>query len=202
MTGGGSTAAASASDSAVDDPATHPGPATESAPADPATPAGRSAYDKAVAAVIAEFVQDVADDIEKQQGYMTSRLRRYRVARVVAIVAAGLVPVLATVPEIGKVWLGALGALAVVAESLIQLYRWRDSALAAMQMANAMNVQLDLFRTRTPPYDTETRQSRFSRFVLAITAIRRGAGDAFAGIWAEDRPPSAAPGAELGVHAG
>lgn len=157
--------------------------------------ADRSAYERAVAAVTAEYVQDVAADIEKQQGYLTSRLRRYRIAKVIAIVAAGLVPVLATVPQIGKVWLGALGAIAVVAESLIQLYRWRDSALAAMQMANALNVQLDLYRTRSAPYNVETGRALFSRFVLATTAIRRGAGDAFAGIWAEDRPPSASPGA-------
>lgn len=172
------------------------------APPAPAVPADRSAYERALAEVSAEFVQDVADDVEKQHRYVSRQMRKYRIARVVAIVAAGLVPVLATVPAIGKVWLGALGALAVVAESVIQLYRWRDAALAAMQLGNALHVHLDLYRTRSAPYDTETGQARFSRFAAAITSIRRGAADAFAGIWAEDRPPSAAPGPETGGKSG
>jgi hypothetical protein len=138
------------------------------------------------------FRRDVVAQIAAQQKYFKGRLTRYRIARIVVIVPAGLVPVLTTMNAIPRYVLGILGAIAAITEALIQLYRWRDSALAAQRTANSMESQLNLYRTGAGPYNEELELA-FHRFATAIENIRDGASESFAGIWVEDTPPSRKP---------
>ena len=138
------------------------------------------------------FRKEVVAEIAAQQAYFARQLKRHRQARVVVLVSAGLVPVLTPVDVVPRYVLGVLGAIAAITEALIQLYRWRDSAVAAQRTANALETQLNLYRTATEPYHEELDLA-FHKFVVTIETIRSSAAQNFAGIWAEDRPPSAVP---------
>jgi hypothetical protein len=77
-------------------------------------------------------------------------------------------------------------------EAMNQVYRWRDSAINAQKVGNALETQLNLFVTGVQPYNDEA--TAFAGFVSRVERIRSQGSDAFAGLWAEDRPPSSQPG--------
>jgi hypothetical protein len=138
------------------------------------------------------YVQGVFAEISAHQGYFAGQMRRYRWARVTVIVSAALVPVLSVVEGVPRWVLGALGGLAAVVESLNQLYRWRDSALNTMRVGNALESEWNRYVTGVRPY--QDRRVALARFVDRVERIRAQGSDAFAGLWAEDRPPSSQPG--------
>lgn len=111
----------------------------------------------------------------------------HRVARVVVIISAAVVPVLSAVEGAPRWLLGLLGAIAAATESLSQLFRWRDSAIAAEKLGNQMESQLNLYVTGTAPYDDD--ETAGSLFVRRTESLRDTGTNAFVGLWAEDRPP-------------
>jgi len=110
------------------------------------------------------------------------------------------VPVLSPIDIVPRWGLGVLGGLAAVMESLNQLYRWRDSALSSQKVGNAMESELNRYSTGTKPYADD--RVALARFVDVIERIRAQGSDAFAGLWAEDKPPSSQPGPGASLPAG
>jgi hypothetical protein len=153
--------------------------ASERAADDGRPAAARAAQDR--------FEAGVVTDIIRWQAYVQRQLRRHRGTRVVVIAAAGVVPVLASIDGVAKIWLGVFGAIAAVAEALSQLYRWRDSGVALMRSANALDHLHNLYATMSAPYDGPRP---FQRYIADVENVRTAASAAFAGIWAEDKPPA------------
>lgn len=134
------------------------------------------------------YRQYVLGDIAKKHAYFSKQLTRYRWSRATVIVSAALIPVLSPVDQI-PIWvLGSLGAIAAIVESLNQLYRWRDAALAAQQAANALETQVNLYSTSSEPYSSSDIRANLSNFVRSVEAIRSHSHESFAGMWGENMP--------------
>jgi hypothetical protein len=130
----------------------------------------------------ASYVQKVREEKDRQSEYFRKQLSRYRVARIVVIVSATLVPVLAATPVVPRLVLGMLGAVAAIAEAVQELYQFRKTALNAMQTANALERALNKYMTSTRPY-AGTENQVFNRFVEDVEAIRESADKAFLETW-------------------
>ena len=146
----------------------------------------------APAAVVEAYRAGVVAEVTAYGRYFAKQLKRYRFARILVIVSAALVPVLSAVQGTPRWVLGVLGAIAAVTESLIQLYRWRDAALNAQRMGNAMESELTRYTTGAEPYADDA--TAFALFVDRVEKVRASGADAFAGLWAEDKPPASQAG--------
>lgn len=116
------------------------------------------------------------------QDYFRHQILCFRVARIAVIVAAGLVPVLASVTTTPRWTLAALGGLAAAIEAIQSLFQFQKSALNAMQTANRMERTLNKYMTAIGPYAASNDQA-FPRFVKDIEAIREDADKAFFHTW-------------------
>jgi len=105
-------------------------------------------------------------------------MTRYRAARIVVIVTAALVPVLAAVGGVPRWALGLLGATAAIMEGLQGLFQFRRSALDAMKTCNELERTLNKHITAIDPYQGSP-DTAFPLFVAEIEAIRKAADDAF-----------------------
>lgn len=129
-----------------------------------------------------EYRERVRTEIHRLRTYFARQLTIYRAARVVTIVSAALVPVLATADQVPRWVLGILGAIAVVTEGIQGLYQFRLSALNAMRTANNLERVLNKYMTAVAPYEGSSQQA-FPVFVQDIEAIRANADDAFLQTW-------------------
>lgn len=125
-----------------------------------------------------DYIERVREDIKQHSAYFRRQITRYRAARIVVIVAAALVPVLATVASVPRWTLGLLGAIAAITESIQGLFQFRRSALDAMKTSNELERVLNRYMTAVNPYQGP-QDIAFPLFVADIEAIRKAADDAF-----------------------
>lgn len=119
--------------------------------------------------------------------YHARQMRRYRATRVVVIVSAGSIPVLTGVPSVPTWVVAVLGAVAAATEALVQLFRWRDSAITAMRSANLLEDHLTRFDLHLPPYDGPPGPA-FRSFADAVLGTNATASRDLLGIWSEEVP--------------
>jgi hypothetical protein len=130
----------------------------------------------------------VRDEITKLSAYSGKQQDRYRLARVVVIVSAGSVPVLAGVPAAPKWVLGVVGAIAAATASIEQLFQWRRTSLNAMKTANELERELNRYVAGVREYATDpsvpdAQHAADSLFIERVEAIRESADKAFIDIW-------------------
>lgn len=150
------------------------------------------------------YLDELRKEICDRGRYFHRQLWLYRFLRVVVIVAAGAVPVLATVSGVPRWTLGVLGAIAAAAEALQQLFQLRRSALQAMDAENNLDRELRLYLIAADPYTVGDGDKAFRMLVTRVERIRQRAEAAFMDTWqrderahtaASDRSPGAlAPG--------
>jgi hypothetical protein len=131
-----------------------------------------------------QYVERVRAEIRLH--YLNKQLRRYRIARLVVIVSAALVPVLAAATVVPRVALGALGAIAAVTEAIHQTFQFQRTGIEAMRTANALERELNRFMMSVGPYGTG---DAIVSFVTQIESIREDADRAFYNTWRS--PPTA-----------
>lgn len=140
----------------------------------------------AKATPIEEYLTGIREEILEHQLYFRKKIHRHRIGRLVVLIAAVLVPVLANIHYVPRAVLGVLGAIAAVAEGAQQIYQPRQAAMNAMQAANALEGELNLYMTGVAPYEG-AEAIAFPRLVLRAEAIRSGTAAAFHELW---QPPS------------
>jgi hypothetical protein len=104
------------------------------------------------------------------------------VARIVVIISAAAVPVLAsfdarTVP---RPVLGLVGAMAAVAEALAQLFQFQTHALNALRTRNALERALNRYLVGADP---NAKEGSFSKFAARVEDIREAADNASLDAW-------------------
>ena len=171
-------------------PPPRPAAAPAHAPAPAASPVPEPSDE-----VLASFERHVRQQYTVLARYHARQMRKYRVARVVVIAAAGAVPVMTTVDGAPDWLIGLLGAVAAASEAFLQLFRWRDSAIAAMRAANEVEDHMTRFGLSLPPYDGDLGTA-FQRYAEAVLRTGQEVSRVFAGLWSEDQPPSATTPAE------
>lgn len=127
------------------------------------------------------FESAVRAEIKQLETYFVKQMRRFRLFGVATVVCAALVPVLIA----AGVWswlAAAMGAIAAVAGSLQTLYRYQDSALGAMTLANSLEAEMVRYQTATTPY-TPGSPANFNLFVDRTTKLRGDATATFNGVW-------------------
>jgi hypothetical protein len=133
-----------------------------------------------------EYLDQLRKEIVGHSRYFVRQIRLYRYLRVVVIVAAGAVPVLATVPGVPRWTLGMLGAIAAAAEAVQQLFQYRRSALQAMVAGNDLERELRLYLIAADPYAVSDDDAAFQKLTARVERIRRRAEAAFLDTWQRD----------------
>jgi hypothetical protein len=77
--------------------------------------------------------------------------RSYKRVKLVQIVAAAAIPVLA-VADISRIWMAAAGALLVILESVQQLYQWQTNWVQYRSTAEALKHEKSLYLAHAGPY--------------------------------------------------
>ncbi|HEX6682936.1 MAG TPA: DUF4231 domain-containing protein [Candidatus Limnocylindrales bacterium] len=127
------------------------------------------------------FESAVRAEIKQLESYFTRQMQRFRLFGVGTVVCAALVPVLIAAGAWS--WLAAaMGAIAAVSGSLQTLYRYQDSALSAMTLANSLEAELVRYQTGTTPYMPGS-PGNFNLFVDRTTKLRGDATASFNGVW-------------------
>jgi hypothetical protein len=145
-----------------------------------------------------EYIQGVREDIKQHRAYFSRQMTRYRAARIVVIVTAALVPVLAAVGGVPRWALGLLGAIAAITEGVQGLFQFRRSALDAMKTCNELERTLNRYLTAIDPYQGSP-DTAFPLFVAEIEAIRKAADDAFLQTWQATASPQPLPDSQRAV---
>jgi hypothetical protein len=128
------------------------------------------------------YAEAVRQDIREHGAYFARRITLYRQGRVIVIISAALVPVLATATAVPRWVLGVFGALAAVTEGIQAVYQLRASALSAMRTANALERVLNKYMTGVAPYDGPADRA-FPAFASDVEKIRETADEAFLQTW-------------------
>lgn len=139
-----------------------------------------------------EYIEGIRREKEQYRVYFSRQIIRYRAARIVVIVTAALVPVLATVTTVPRWVLGLLGAIAAVTESVQGLFQFRRSALNAMKTCNELERVLNRYMTAIDPYQGPP-DTTFPLLVEHIEAIRKTADEAFLQTWQATTSPPQLP---------
>ncbi len=108
-----------------------------------------------------EYREAVRREISQHRVYCTQQITRYRITRVIVIISAASVPVLAAATVVPRWILAIFGAIAVGAEGIQGLYQFHKSALNAMSTANAMERVMNKYMTAVAPYDGPVREVCF-----------------------------------------
>jgi hypothetical protein len=134
----------------------------------------------------AEYIAGVRKEIQADTAYFNKQMTRHRLGRIITIVAATMVPVLATATPVPRWVLGLLGAIAAVTEGIQELFQFKRSALNAMRKGNELERILNKYMTATGRY----RDSRiaFQHLAEDIEMIRKAADDAFLQTWQATSP--------------
>jgi hypothetical protein len=133
-----------------------------------------------------QYIALVRVEIKADTAYFSRQMRRYRLIRVVAVVAAASVPVLATATAVPRWVLGLFGAIAAVTEAVQGLFQFRRSALNAMKKCNELERVLNQYLTAIGPYREPA--TAFSTFASHVEMIRKAADDAFLQTWQATTP--------------
>ncbi|MHA7133095.1 DUF4231 domain-containing protein [Oerskovia turbata] len=142
--------------------------------------------------LVARYRKHVRGMYDTFARYHARQMRWYRGTRVVVIVSAGSIPVLTGVPSVPTWVVAVLGAVAAATEAFVQLFRWRDSAVAAMRTANVLEDHLARFDLQLPPYDGPPGPS-FQAFAGAVLDTGSAASRDLLGLWSEEKPAAASP---------
>jgi Protein of unknown function (DUF4231) len=134
----------------------------------------------------AEYLDQLRKEIRNHARYFVHQIRLYRFFRVVVVVAAGAVPVLATVSGVPRWTLGVFGAIAAASEAVQQLFQYRRSALQAMVAGNDLERELRLYLIAVDPYAEGDDDAAFRRLAVNAERIRRRAEAAFLDTWQRD----------------
>jgi len=127
------------------------------------------------------FESAVRAEIKQLESYFARQTKRFRLLGVATLVCAAAVPVL--IAASAWSWLAAaLGATAAITGSLQTLYRYQDSALSAMSLANSLESELVRYQTGTTPY-LPGAPTNFNLFVDRTTNLRGEASGNFNGVW-------------------
>ena len=129
-----------------------------------------------------QYTDAVREEIKQLGTYFARQITRYRVARILVILSAALVPVLAAASAVPRWVLGTFGALAVATEGIQQLYQFHRSALNAMSTGNALERVLNTYMTGIGRYAGPVGQV-FPLLVEDIEKIRDAADKAFLETW-------------------
>jgi hypothetical protein len=129
----------------------------------------------------AQYIERVRAEIKADTAYFSRQLTRYRIGRVITIVAVTAVPVLATATQVPRLVLGLLGAIAAVTEGTQELFQFKRSALNAMRKANELERILNKYLTALGRY--RDPHTAFQHFAEDIEGIRKTADDAFLQTW-------------------
>ena len=92
-----------------------------------------------------QYIDKVRAEISVLRTEFSRRLVAYRYVKIIIIVSAALVPILAGADAVPRWILGALGAVAAVAGSVEALYQFRSSATSAMRTANRLERALNRY---------------------------------------------------------
>jgi hypothetical protein len=136
------------------------------------------------------YIALIRDEIKADTTYFSRQMFRYRCGRSTAIIAAALVPVLATVAAVPRWALGALGAIAAISEGVQSLFQYRRSALNAMKKCNELERVLNKYMTATGRY--QSPDTAFRHLAEDVEAIRQAADNAFLQTW-QTTPSQPAP---------
>jgi hypothetical protein len=140
--------------------------------------------------LVARYRKHVRGMYDAFARYHARQMRWYRGTRVVVIVSAGSIPVLTGVPSVPTWVVAVLGAVAAATEAFVQLFRWRDSAVAAMRTANVLEDHLARFDLHLPPYDGPPGPA-FQAFAGAVLDTSSAASRDLLGLWSEEKSPAA-----------
>lgn len=147
-----------------------------------------------------EYIEGIRAEIRADTAYFNKQLTRYRLARVIVIVAAATIPVLAAVPVVPRWVLGLLGAIAATAEGIQGLFQYRRSALNAMKKRNELERVLNKYMTAIGSYHEPS--TAFQHLVEDIEVIRKAADDAFLQTWQATTPALPSPEERRGSQTG
>jgi len=129
----------------------------------------------------AAFESAVRAEIKQLEAYFTRQTKRFRLFGMATVVCAASVPVLIAAGAWS--WLAAaLGAIAAISGSLQMLYRYQDSTLSAMTLANNLDGEVVRYQTGTTPY-LPGSPANFNTFVDRVTNLRGDASTSFSGVW-------------------
>jgi Protein of unknown function (DUF4231) len=133
-----------------------------------------------------QYIALVRAEIRADTAYFSRQIRRYRLVRVVAILAAASVPVLATISTVPRWVLGLFGAIAAITEGIQGLFQFRRSALNAMKKCNELERVLNQYLTAIGPYRESA--TAFATFASHVEMIRKAADEAFLQTWQVTTP--------------
>jgi hypothetical protein len=113
---------------------------------------------------------------EEQHDYYVRHARRskffYGAAQAIAVVLAGITPVLVVIEELPVAVRGLPAAIAAMALALSNLFQWRENWLRFTQTAGALERERLWLDTRTGPYAAvEGGATRLERFVERASMI-------------------------------
>ncbi len=129
------------------------------------------------------FVSNLRAEIRQMEGYFAKQTRRFRMFGLATLLCAAAVPVLVAADAWS--WLVAvLGATAAISGSVQTLYRFQDSGLSAMSLANRLEAELVRYETGTTPYPGGPGPLNFTNLVDRVTNLREEASSSFHGTWA------------------
>lgn len=128
------------------------------------------------------FVSNLRAEIRQLEGYFTKQTRKFRWSGMATLLSAAAVPVM--VAAGAWPWLVALlGGVAAVSGSIQTLYRFQDSGLSAMSLANRLEAELVRYETGTQPYAGGPGGVNFNNLVDRVTTLREEASASFHGVW-------------------
>lgn len=153
--------------------------------------AGDGVEDEVDPQLVDDYRQHVSGLYDMLAKHHARQMAWYRGARILVILSAGSIPVLTGIPAVPGWVVAILGAVAAATEALVQLFRWRDSAITSMRSANVIEDHLTRFDLRLPPYDGPPGPA-FRRFADAVLVTSSAVSRDFLGLWAEDLPSGGA----------
>jgi hypothetical protein len=158
-----------------------------------------------VTTFVEDYEQRVRDEIKKLGAYSSRQQVRYRWARVVVIISAGSVPVLAAVPGAPKWLLGLVGAVAAAVAAIEQVFQLRRTSLNAMKTANELERELNRYLAgvreyAADPSEPNAQHAVDSHFIERVEDIRESADHALVDIW--QRPTTHQPAISANAQAG
>ncbi|WP_162907944.1 DUF4231 domain-containing protein [Allorhizocola rhizosphaerae] len=128
------------------------------------------------------FVSNLRAEIRQLEGYFAKQTRKFRWYGTATLLCAAAVPVM--VAADAWPWLVALsGAVAAISGSVQTLYRFQDSGLSAMSLANRLEAELVRYETGTMPYAGGPGGGNFNNLVDRVTTLREEASASFHGVW-------------------
>lgn len=131
----------------------------------------------------------VEDQINWMEGKSKWNQSRYKVLKVIEIVAAAMIPLLVSYQgtmETLKTFLGVttglLGVLIVILSSIRQLYKYQENWLTYRTTLESLKRERFLFETGASPYDDALA---FQKFVANIESLLAKENESWKAVWSQ-----------------